>query len=235
MPPPKLNGPRLAPRSGNARQLVALLHGYGANGNDLIEIGRQWRDVMPDALFLAPHAPEICAQAPSGRQWFALTQREESQRWRGAVAARPALDAFLDQALADAGLDDSKLALVGFSQGSMMALHVGLRRPRAPAAVLAYSGVLVGADRLAEASARDAAGAPPPILLSHGDADEVIPAEAMFQSAEALAKAGIPAQWRLVPGLGHGIDPEGLAQGALFLAQSFGARTGTVAGARRRI
>jgi phospholipase/carboxylesterase len=224
---PKLAGPRLAPRSGKIRQIVALLHGYGASGNDLIEIGRQWRGLLPDALFVSPHAPDICAQAPSGRQWFPLTMRDPAERWRGAVSARPALDAFLDAELAAAGLDDGRLALVGFSQGSMMALHVGLRRRRAPAAILAYSGVLVGPDRLAEATARDARGATPPILLIHGDADDVIPVEAMFQSAEALAQANIPAQWRLVPGLGHGIDADGLVHGGLFLAQSFGLPTPT--------
>jgi phospholipase/carboxylesterase len=222
MPASKLSGPRLPSKSGVTRQLVVFLHGYGANGNDLVEIGRQWRDWLPDAAFVSPNAPELCAQAPGGRQWFPLTMRDPAERWRGVVAARPALDAFLDDELRVAGLDDRKLALVGFSQGSMMALHVGLRRPRAPAAIVAYSGTLVGADKLAEATARDEFGAPPPVLMIHGDADDVIPVEAMFESAEALAKAGLGAQWRLSPGLAHGIDADGLSQGGLFLNRCFG-------------
>ncbi|HUZ66606.1 MAG TPA: prolyl oligopeptidase family serine peptidase [Beijerinckiaceae bacterium] len=225
MASPALDGPRLAPQSGVARQLVVFLHGYGADGTDLIEIGKQWRSWLPDASFISPHAPERCAQSPSGRQWFALTMRDPSERWRGALAARPAIDAFLDRELAALGLDESKLALVGFSQGTMMALHVGLRRRRAPAAILGFSGVLVGPEHLEEASARDLRGAPPPILLIHGDADDVIPVEAMFTSAEALVSANIPVQWRLSAGIGHGIDADALICGGQFLAQSFGLRT----------
>src|SRR6185312_10926222 len=103
----ELDGPRLEPRSGAAKQLVAFLHGYGADGNDLIEIGCQWQAWLPDAIFVSPHAPERCVQSPSGRQWFALTQRDPAERWKGATAARPAIDAFLDAELAAAGLDDS--------------------------------------------------------------------------------------------------------------------------------
>ena len=228
----KLSGPRLPSKSGVVRQVVVFLHGYGASGNDLIEIGRSWRDWLPDAAFIAPNAPELCPQAPGGRQWFPLTMRDPGERWRGAVAARPSIDAFLDAELAAANLDNSKLALVGFSQGAMMALHVGLRRPRAPAAILSYSGLLVGEDRLSEVAARNGAG-PPPMLLVHGDADDVIPVEAMFQSAEALAKADIPAQWRLTPGLGHGIDPDGLMQSATFVAQAFRVRIPAQRGLRR--
>ena len=141
--PPSMTGPRLAPRSGTAKQLVVFLHGYGADGNDLIEIGRQWQGWLPDAAFVAPNAPEPCAGAPMGRQWFTLTFRDPHERWRGVNGAGPGLDAWLDAELTRYGLDASKLALVGFSQGTMMALHVGLRRARAPAAILGYSGMLV--------------------------------------------------------------------------------------------
>ncbi len=152
--------------------------------------------------------------------------RDPDERWRGVVKARPVLDAFLDAELARLGLDESRLALVGFSQGTMMALHVGLRRPRAPAAILGFSGVLVEPDRLAEATARDSRGAPPPILLVHGDQDQLIPFEALFESAEALAKANIPCQWHLSLGVAHGIDNGGLQHGGLFLAKSFGVKAG---------
>jgi phospholipase/carboxylesterase len=217
-----INGPRIEPKSGAAKHLVVLLHGYGADGQDLIEIGRQWRALLPDAAFVAPHAPEPCAMSPMGRQWFPLTMRDPDERWRGVVKARPTVDAFLDAELAKLGLDESRLALVGFSQGTMMALHVGLRRSRAPAAILGYSGVLIGSEQLSEATARDARGAPPPVLLIHGDQDSMIPLDALFDSSEALAKANIPCQWHLSMGVGHGIDNGGLRHGGLFIAKGFG-------------
>jgi phospholipase/carboxylesterase len=216
-----LDGPRLAPK-GQAKQLVVFLHGYGADGGDLIAIGQQWQNFLPGTAFAAPNAPEPCAQAPVGRQWFALTLRDEKELWPGVNRAQPVLDAFLDAELARYGLGADRLALVGFSQGTMLALHVGLRRRRAPAAILGYSGLLVGAEHLASVQAKDAQGRPPPILLAHGDQDEVIPVDAMFVAAEQLAEAGIPVQWHLAPGLGHGIDGAGLLHGGLFLAKSLG-------------
>jgi phospholipase/carboxylesterase len=227
-----IKGPRLGAKSGQARQLVVFLHGYGADGKDLIEIGRQWRPWLPDAAFVAPNAPDPCAMSPMGRQWFALSNRRPEdalaadERWAGVVKARPALDAFIDAELAQLGLDESRLALVGFSQGTMMALHVGLRRKRAPASIVGYSGVLVGPEYLAEAAARDVRGAPPPILLVHGDQDPVIPLEALFISSAELAKADLPNQWHLSLGIGHGIDAGGLRHGGLFIAKGFGLRVG---------
>jgi phospholipase/carboxylesterase len=220
-----IDGPRLAPRSGAPRQLVVLLHGYGADGKDLIEIGRQWQRILPHAAFVAPNAPERMPMSPVGRQWFALTLREPAERWKGVTGAAPTLDAFLDAELAGHALAPSALALVGFSQGTMMALHAGLRRSPGPAAIVGYSGLLVlepgkGPERLlAEARSK------PPILLVHGEADDLIPASALFESAEALAKAEIPCEWHLSLGLGHGIDGEGLRQGGEFIAAAF-ARTG---------
>lgn len=216
-----LDGPRLAPK-GRAKQLVVFLHGYGADGNDLLAIGQQWQDFLPDTAFAAPHAPEPCAQAPIGRQWFPLSLRDETELWPGVVRAQPVLDQFLDAELARYGLGDDRLALVGFSQGTMLALHAGLRRKRAPAAILGYSGLLAGPEHLASAQAKDGKGRPPPILLAHGDQDEVIPVDAMFIAAEQLAEAGIPVQWHLALGIGHGIDGGGLLHGALFLAKSLG-------------
>src|SRR5882757_11460619 len=129
---PKLDGPRIEPRSGTAKQLVVFLHGYGADGNDLIEIGRAWQALLPNAAFASPHAPRPCGQAPMGREWFALTFRNPDERWLGVNAAAPLLEHFLDAELARHELPPSALALVGFSQGTMMALHVGLRRALAP-------------------------------------------------------------------------------------------------------
>ena len=228
----KLTGPRIEARGGRAQQLVVFLHGYGADGNDLIELGQQWRQILPDAAFVSPHAPDRCTQSPTGRQWFPLSaappddERGAEDRWRGANAARPGLDAFLDEELARLGLDESRLALVGFSQGCMMALHVGLRRRRAVAGIVGYSGLLIGAEHLQEASARNARGEAPPVLLVHGDRDPVIPVEAMFLAANDLAAAEIPCQWHMSVGVAHGIDGGGLKHGALFLANAFSLASG---------
>ena len=131
-----LDGPRLEPRTGVAKQLVVFLHGYGADGNDLIDIGRAWQQLLPDAAFVSPHAPRPCGQAPMGREWFPLTFRDPNERWTGVNAAAPVLNGFIDAELKRRGLTDSALALVGFSQGTMMSLHVGLRRATAPAAIV---------------------------------------------------------------------------------------------------
>src|SRR5262249_38605602 len=139
----ELDGPRLSPRSGQAKQLVVFLHGYGADGNDLIDIGRAWSNLLPDAAFVSPHAPRACGQAPMGREWFPLTFRDPDERWIGVNQAAPALETFLDAELQQHSLPPQALALVGFSQGTMMALHVGLRRSIAPAAIVGYSGLLV--------------------------------------------------------------------------------------------
>ena len=215
----ELDGPRLAPASGPARQLVVFLHGYGADGNDLIDIGRAWQQYLPAAAFVSPHAPEPCGQAPVGRQWFPLTFRDPNERWIGVNKAAPGLERFLDAELARHKLPASALALVGFSQGTMMALHVGLRRAVAPAAIVGYSGLLVTPpDGDLEKMAPEIKSRPP-VLLVHGDRDDLIPAEALFQSVQALAALGISAEWHLSPGIGHGIDAEGLRHGGEFLAR----------------
>jgi phospholipase/carboxylesterase len=216
-----LDGPRIEPRGGAARQLVVFLHGYGADGNDLIDLGRAWQRALPEAAFVSPHAPEPCGMAPVGRQWFGLTMRDPGERWTGVNKAAPALESFLDAELKRRSLPDGALALVGFSQGTMMALHVGLRRRAAPAAIVGYSGMLVLPNgRDTEAVAGDVK-ARPPVLLVHGDADDLIPAQALFQSAEGLSALGVPTEWHLAHGLGHGIDPEGLRHGGEFLLRRF--------------
>ncbi len=217
-----LDGPRIEPRSGNARKLVAFLHGYGADGDDLIALGQEWQPLLPDAAFVSPNAPELCAGAPVGRQWFGLTFRDPGERWRGVNQAAPLLDAFLDAELARRSLPGSALALIGFSQGAMTALHVGLRRALSPAAIVGYSGLHVtpeGKDDPARAQAE--IRSKPPILLVHGDRDDLIPPQAMFISANALAAAEVPVEWHLSQGLGHGIDGEGLRHGGHFLARAF--------------
>jgi phospholipase/carboxylesterase len=219
----QIDGPRLEPRSGKAQQLVVFLHGYGADGNDLIDIGRAWQDLLPDAAFVSPHAPEPCAQAPVGRQWFGLTMRDPGERWRGVTKAAPILEQFLDAELTRRGLPPGALALVGFSQGTMMALHVGLRRATAPAAIVGYSGVLVAPNDAAEEMASEIKSRPP-VLLVHGDRDELIPVQALTMSAEGLAALDVPAEWHISPGVGHGIDQEGLRHGGEFLRRGFASR-----------
>jgi phospholipase/carboxylesterase len=215
----QLDGPRLEPRSGAARRLVVFLHGYGADGNDLIEIGRAWQQLLPDTAFVSPHAPEPCAGAPMGRQWFALTFRDPDERWRGVNVAAPMLNAFLDAELARRKLPPSALALVGFSQGTMMALHVGLRRPTPPAAIVGYSGLFVLPSNAEPETVAGDIKARPPVLLVHGDRDELSPVQALFHATQALAALEVPTEWHISPGIGHGIDQEGLRHGGEFLAR----------------
>jgi phospholipase/carboxylesterase len=209
-----LDGPRIAPRGGRASALVVLLHGYGANGDDLIALGDAWQGALPDAAFVAPNAPETIPGMYGGLQWFALTLRDPSEYWRGVSAAQPALDRFLDAELARYRLAADRLVLVGFSQGSMMALHVGLRRATAPAGIVAYSGLLAGPEQLGETKAR------PPVMLVHGEADDLIPVEALHMAREVLAGAGLPVEWHVRPNLGHGIDPEAQWMAGHFIARA---------------
>jgi phospholipase/carboxylesterase len=216
-----IDGPRLAPARGRARQLVVFVHGYGADGNDLIEIGRAWQALLPQAAFVAPHAPRPCAQAPMGREWFPLTFRNPEERWDGVNMAAGGLAQFLDAELARHELPPSRLALVGFSQGTMMALHVGLRRVAAPAAIVGYSGMFVLKGDSDLAGYAQQLRARPPVLLVHGDADELIPVQALFHATQALAALELPVEWHISAGIGHGIDPEGLRHGGEFLARRF--------------
>jgi phospholipase/carboxylesterase len=218
----KLDGPRIAPRSGSAKQLVVFLHGYGADGNDLIAIGKEWQRLLPDAAFVSPNAPEPCAGAPMGKQWFTLTMRDTNERWTGVQKATPGLSEFLDAELAKHSLTPDKLALVGFSQGTMMALYVGLRRAVAPAAIVGYSGIHVTPESEAEAvKFAESITSRPPVLLVHGDRDDLIPPQALFISAQSLAAMEVPVEWHLSQGIGHGIDADGLKLGGEFLARAF--------------
>jgi phospholipase/carboxylesterase len=214
-----LSGPRLAPRTGAARQLIVFLHGYGADGNDLIDIGRAWQQYLPQAAFVSPHAPEPCGQAPVGRQWFPLTFRDPSERWVGVNKAAPTLHRYLENELARHALPASALALVGFSQGTMMALHVGLRRAVPPMAIVGYSGLLVVPAEIDPEALSAEIKSRPPVLLVHGDRDDLIPPQSLLQSAQGLAAFDVPVEWHLSAGVGHGIDAEGLRHGGEFLAQ----------------
>jgi phospholipase/carboxylesterase len=219
-----LDGPRIAPHSRHAKQLVVFLHGYGADGNDLIDIGRAWQNLLPDTAFVSPHAPRPCGQTPTGREWFPLTFRDPGERWAGVTMAAPALDAFLDAELARLNLPPSALALVGFSQGTMMALQVGFRRQVSPAAIVGYSGMLALPEDIDPQRFAAEIRSRPPVLLVHGDQDPLIPVQALFQAAQGLASLGVPVEWHISAGIGHGIDQEGLRQGGEFLARNLTAR-----------
>jgi phospholipase/carboxylesterase len=200
-----LDGPRVAPASGGvARSVVILLHGYGSNGEDLISLAPYWRDALPETAFVAPNAPEICPGAPGGYQWWGITSLDPTAR-------ASALNAFIDAELSRTGLTEIDLALVGFSQGTMMALHVGPTRSTAVAGIVGYSGML------ADASALTAAQTKPPILLIHGDADPMIPVTAFHQAKAALDAAGFSVESHVSRGLAHSIDMPGLQLGGAFL------------------
>ncbi len=209
-----LAGPSFGPaRGGTPRQLVVLLHGYGADGNDLLGLAPRWASLLPDTRFMAPHAPFPCEASPFGRQWFGFQGRDDGMILAETRTAAAILDAYIDAELERHGLNEDRLALVGFSQGTMMALHVAPRRPRAVAAVVGYSGALVAPQLLAaEIKSR------PPVLLVHGTADPVVPYAALAAAQAALQSAGIAAVGETRPGLAHGIDEEGLARGSAFLA-----------------
>ena len=207
-----LSGPRLPPVRGPATHLVVLVHGYGADGNDLISLAGHWRSLLPTTAFVAPNAPDRVAGS-QGYQWFGLTRMDPHELERGVNNAGPLLDAFLTEELGRLGLGADRLALVGFSQGTMLSLHVGLGRREKPAAVVGFSGLLAAAPPTADAA--------PPIFLAHGSADQVIPVQAMFAAAAELGAAGAAVQWHLAAGMGHGIDPVGLDIAGQFLSLAF--------------
>jgi len=204
--PLTLEGPTMRPASGGpAKALVVLLHGWGADGQDLIGLAPYFAQMLPHAAFMSPDGPFPC-ETGFGRQWFSLADRSPETLLAGVRAVRGLVDAFLDDQLAALGLTPDRLALVGFSQGTMTALHVACRRDRPIAAVVGYSGMLIPGDA-AEIRSR------PPVMLVHGDADPVVPADAMAAAAAYLRELGFPVETHLRRGLGHGIDPEGIVLG----------------------
>ena len=211
-----VNGASLQPLSGSPpKHIILLLHGYGSSGADLIAMAPHWRQSLPDTLFLAPNAPQ---RAGSGYQWWPLQNFTPQAVAAGAALAAPAIDAFIDRKLGQYGLSEAEMAIVGFSQGTMMALQVGLRRPIAPAAIVGYSGMFVGAGDLAHQNLPK-----PPVLLVHGSTDSVIPVTALHTAKAALDKLGITAATHVSAGLGHSVDLAGLRLGLEFIAKGLGA------------
>lgn len=213
-----VNGSSLPPFSGSSpKQIVLLLHGYGSDGHDMIALAQAWRQSLPHALFLAPHAPQRC-DAGSGYQWWGLKALNPQALTAGAALAAPSIHAFLDRKLQQYALGDADVALVGFSQGTMMALHVGLRRSGRVAAIVGYSGMLTASDDLhTEKMAK------PPVLLIHGADDPTVPVAALHVAETQLRHLGIEVSSHISTGLGHAIDPDGLRLGREFVEKVFAA------------
>jgi phospholipase/carboxylesterase len=206
-----LSGPTRAPASGGAaKQLVVFLHGYGADGADLIGLAPFFAQALPNAEFVAPNAPERCSMG-FGYQWFAITNMDPGRLAAGVRNAAPLLDAFLDDALRSRGLTYDQLALIGFSQGTMMAIDRTMRRGDA-AAMVGFSGKAVDSAATLPKDAKR-----PPVLLVHGDADPIVPFASLGEAEHALATGGFPVETLTRPGLAHGIDQEGALRAAQFL------------------
>lgn len=214
-----LQGNFIAPQSGTARQLVVFLHGYGANGDDLLSLGEEWAEKLPDAAFAAPNATQVCDIFAGGFQWFALPpviDRASFDRSPALQEAAPILNAYLDAELARWGLDDSQLIVAGFSQGAMMAMYAMPRRSKACAGVIGYSGMLVDAEGLKAAGIQKM-----PILAIHGAEDQVVPPQSLDAVAEGFEAAGFDVETVMRPHLGHGIDHFGLMRGVDFCRECF--------------
>jgi phospholipase/carboxylesterase len=225
-----LDGPRMPPRSGKPAKLVILAHGYGSNGQDLMGLAPFFSRELPDAVFVSPNAPDPVPGYAGGYQWFPLTRLDPPATLAGVRAAGPVLDRFIDAELLRYGLPASACALVGFSQGTMMALHVGLRRAEPLGAILGFSGHLAGPELLpTEARSR------PPVCLIHGDQDDVIPAGSMLAAVHGMADARIPSMWKISRGAGHTIAEDGLAVGGRFLKQALAGRYAAWAPPGRKI
>ncbi len=208
----RLSGPERSPLSGGkADSLVILLHGLGADGNDLIGLAPLLAEQLPNTHFISPNAPYSCDMSPMGYQWFSLRDWSPAAMQGGADKAAPMLRAFADEQLKRFGLPENKLAWVGFSQGTMMSLHVALSRPNPCAAVVGFSGALLAREIISK----------PPVCLIHGDADMVVPFQAMEIAQQELKKASVEVETHRRPNLGHGIDPDGLDIASAFIRKRF--------------
>jgi phospholipase/carboxylesterase len=204
------------PKSGkSAEQLVIFLHGFGANGENLIELGQIMSTQLPDVHFVSPNAPFACEGTGNGYQWFDLWDRSEEMLYQGLESTAPLLTDFIDQQLKRLDLSYKNLALIGFSQGTMMSLHMALRKLPQIAALIGFSGGLIAGSNLPQTIT-----AKPPTLLIHGDADTVVPVQKTEQALKAMLSLTCPAQAHILPGLGHSIDQAGLKLATEFLTSN---------------
>ena len=210
-----LIGPMMGASSGKADSLVIFLHGYGANGDDLFGLSQPMATQLPNTTFIAPNAPEVCVNNPMGYQWFGIPHMDgtaESAAQASMENSVTLLNAFLDDAEAQTGVPAARTILFGFSQGTMMSLHVGPRRAAQLGGIVGFSGRLLKPENLeAELVTK------PPALLIHGDEDPVVPFASMAEAASALSKAGLETYTHTSKGLAHGIDTEGLDLALQFI------------------
>jgi Predicted esterase len=210
--------------SGRTSSAVVFLHGYGADGNDLLGLADPLGEHLPDTMFFAPDAPEVCTGNPMGFQWFPIpwidgSTEEESRN--GMLRAVDELNDYLDNLMLDYGFEADQIALVGFSQGTMMSLHVAPRREEAFACVVGFSGRLLAPEMLT-----DETKVRMPVLLLHGDQDEVVPPHSMPEAGQALQEAGFETYAHIMRGMGHGISPDGLGVALAFLREKLGYEAG---------
>ncbi|MDF0594488.1 alpha/beta hydrolase [Psychromarinibacter halotolerans] len=211
----ELNSGRRAAASGQTKSVVVFLHGYGADGNDLLGLADPLAEHMPDTVFVAPDAPEKCVNNPMGYQWFPIPWLDGSSEAAAAASMAQSaedLNAFLDKVIADEGITPAQLLLLGFSQGTMMSLHVAPRRDEAFAGVVGFSGRLLQPETL-EAELKSKM----PVLLIHGDQDEVVPPQSLNEAGNALQAAGFEVYAHVSKGTGHGIAPDGLSVALAFM------------------
>jgi phospholipase/carboxylesterase len=214
---PTLSGPEFGPASGsNPKQLVILCHGLGADGNDLIGLAPHYAKVLPNAKFVSPNAPFQCDMSSFGYQWFSLQERSEEAMLAGAQKAQPILDAFIDQQLAKYKLTERNLALVGFSQGTMVSIFTVPRRKKPVAGVVAYSGRLIGKDLMTQEIR-----CKPPMVMINGDQDELVPVTLQPAAVNTLRDLGVNIEGHIRPGLGHSIDDVGIKIAQDFLSALF--------------
>ena len=215
-----LSGPERGAASGQATSLVIFLHGYGADGADLLGLAEPLAPHLPDTHFMAPNAPERSVANPMGYQWFPIPWIDgssEAAAAAGLAASAERLNAFLDDAAVRTGVPPERTVLVGFSQGTMMSLHVAPRRTKALAGIVGFSGRLIAPEQLAAEAVSK-----PPVLLIHGDADEVVPPSSTPAAAEALRGAGFEVATHISRGTGHGIAPDGLGLALGFIRKQLG-------------
>jgi len=213
-----LNDVTLEPSHGaKTENAVIILHGLGDSASGIIGLGEAFRPAMPNTLFLAPDAPAPCEFCPFGYQWFSAQDWTPSVVLEGIKNAAPLLNAYIDHVLSKHSLTSDRLALVGFSQGTMMSLYVAPRRAEKLACVVGYSGALVGGELLP--TERKSA---PPVLLVHGTRDDVVPFASMNHARAGLHNANINASAFACEGLAHSINDDGVEQGALFLRKALG-------------
>lgn len=216
----ELNSGRRAAASGQTKSVVVFLHGYGADGNDLLGLADPLAEHMPDTVFVAPDAPEKCVNNPMGYQWFPIPWLDGSSEAAAAASMAQSaedLNAYLDKVIADEGITPAQLLLLGFSQGTMMSLHVAPRRDEAFAGVVGFSGRLLQPETL-EAELKSKM----PVLLIHGDQDEVVPPQSLNEAGNALQAAGFEVYAHVSKGTGHGIAPDGLSVSLAFLRDKCG-------------